>query len=62
MFMGNPQGPYLDRMVESTSYGFSDLVLSDERIENMIKMGKIHNAVSTFGLAKKPYVAFRKKR
>lgn len=41
MFMGNLQGPYLDRMVGSTSSGFYDLVLTGERIENMIKMGKI---------------------
>ena len=41
MFIGNLQGPYLDRMVGSTSSGFSDLVLADERIENMTKMGKI---------------------
>lgn len=41
MFMGNLQGPYLDIMVGSTSWGFSDLVLAGERIENMIKMGKI---------------------
>lgn len=41
MFIGNLQGPYLDKMVGSTSSGFSDLVLSGERIKNMIKMGKI---------------------
>lgn len=40
MFMGNLQGPYLDRMVGSTSSVFSDLVLVGERIENMIKMGQ----------------------
>lgn len=58
MFMGNLQGPYLDRMVGSTSYGFSDLVLAGERIENMIKMGKILNAANTSGVAKKPFVAY----
>lgn len=41
MFMGNLQGPYLDRMVGRTTSGFSDLVLANERIKNMIKMSKI---------------------
>lgn len=46
MSMGNLQGPYLDRAVGSTSSGFSDLVLAGERIENMIKMGKILNVAT----------------
>lgn len=62
MFMGNLQGTYLDRIVESTSSGFSDLVLASERIENMIKMGKIQNVASTSSVVKKPYVAYGKKR
>lgn len=62
MFMGNLQGSYLDRMVGSTSSGFSDLVLVGERIENMIKMGNIQNTNSTSGVVKKPYVAYGKKR
>lgn len=62
MFMGNLQGPYLDRMVGGTSSGFSYLVLADERIENMVKMGKIQSVVSSSGVVKKPYVAFGKKR
>lgn len=62
LFKGNLQGPYLDRMVESTSSGFSDLVLAGERIENMIKMGKIHNSASTSCVVKKPLVAYGKKR
>lgn len=61
MFMGNLQGPYLDRMVKSTSSGFFDLVLACERIENMIKMDKIHNSVSTSGVVKKPFIVYGKK-
>ena len=38
MLMANFEGPYLDRMIVSTPSGFSDLVLFDERIKNMIKM------------------------
>ncbi|XP_050877338.1 uncharacterized protein LOC127081095 [Lathyrus oleraceus] len=62
MFMGNLQGPYLDRMVWSTSSGFSDLVLAGERIENMIKMGKIQNSSSASSASKKPFVPYGKKR
>ncbi|XP_050875576.1 uncharacterized protein LOC127079204 [Lathyrus oleraceus] len=62
MFMGNLQGPYLDRMVGSTSSGFSDLVLAGERIENMIKMGKIQNSANTFSASKKSFVPYGKKR
>ncbi|XP_050896927.1 uncharacterized protein LOC127103738 [Lathyrus oleraceus] len=58
MFMGNIQGPYLDRMVGSTFFGFPDLVITGERIENMIKMGNIQNASSTSSVVKKPYVAY----
>ncbi|XP_050896795.1 uncharacterized protein LOC127103590 [Lathyrus oleraceus] len=62
MFMGNLQGSYLDRMVGNTSSGFSDLVLAGERIENMIKMGKIKNSASTSSASKKPFVPYGKKR
>ncbi|XP_050889788.1 uncharacterized protein LOC127095092 [Lathyrus oleraceus] len=62
MIMGNLQGPYLDRMVGRTSSGFSDLVIAGERIENMIKMGKIQNSTSTSSASKKPFVPYNKKR
>ena len=62
MFMGNLQGMDLTRMVGRTSSGFSDLVLVGERIENMIKMGKIQNYASTYGSTKKPFIPYGKKR
>ncbi|XP_050883483.1 uncharacterized protein LOC127086729 [Lathyrus oleraceus] len=62
IFMGNLQCPYLDRMVGSTSLGFSDLVLAGERIENMINMGKIQNSDSTSSASKKPFVPYGKKQ
>lgn len=62
IFISNLQGPYLDRMVGSTSSGFSDLVLAGERIENMVKMGKIQNSASTSGAVKIPFIAYEKKR
>lgn len=62
MFMVKLQGPYLGRMVGSTSPGFSDLVLASERIDNMIKIGKIQNTASTPEVVKKPYVKYGKKQ
>lgn len=62
MFMGNLQGLYLDRMMGSTSSDFSDLVLAGERIENMIKMGKIQNPTCMSGLTKKSFIPYGKKR
>lgn len=62
MFMGNLQGAYLDRMMDSISSGFSDVVLTDERIENMIKMGMIRNSTSASGVANKPFIPYGKKR
>lgn len=62
MFMGNLQGPYLNRMIGSTSLGFSDIVLAGKRVENMIKMGKIQNSASTSSMVKKPFVTYGKKR
>lgn len=59
--MGNLQGPYLDRMVGSTSSGFSDLVLAGERIQNMIKLRKIQNSANTSGVVKKAFVTYGKK-
>ncbi|XP_050908581.1 uncharacterized protein LOC127122258 [Lathyrus oleraceus] len=62
MFMGNLQGPYLDKMVGSTSSCFSDLVLAGKRIKNMIKMGKIQNSTSASSAVKKPFVPYGKNR
>lgn len=49
-------------MVGSTSLDFYYLVLAGERIENMIKMGKIQNSASASGATKKPFVPYGKKR
>lgn len=49
-------------MVGSTSSGFYDLFLAGERVENMIRMGKIQNNASTSGVANKPFIAYGKKR
>ena len=41
MFMGTLQGEFLERMAGCTSSGFSDIVMAGERIENLLKVGKI---------------------
>lgn len=62
MFMGTLQGLYLDRMIGSASYGFSDLDIVGERIENRLKIGKIQNDVGTSNGTKKPYSGFSRKK
>lgn len=65
MFMGTLQGPYYDRMVESTSVGFSELVMEGERIEVGLKMDKIQsaNAGSFVGeSSKKSFSGYPKKK
>lgn len=62
MFMGNLQGPYLDRIVGTTSSGISDLVLAGERMENMINMGTIESFTSIYGVVKKFLVSYGNKR
>lgn len=41
LFMGTLQGFYYDRMVGSTSVGFSELVMAGERVEIRLKLGKL---------------------
>lgn len=61
MFMGTLQGPYYEKMVGSTSIGFSDMVVAGERIESGLKSGKIPSVVGTSSGVKKSYVGFAKK-
>lgn len=62
MFMGTLQGPYYEKIVGSTSIGFSDMVVAGERIESGLKSGKIPSVVGLSNGAKKPYVGFVKKK
>lgn len=55
MFMGTLQGPYYDRMVGSTSVGFSELVMAGEGIEAGMKMGRIQIVGASNGVDKKPF-------
>lgn len=53
MFMGTLYGPYLEKLIGSTSVGFSDLVVVGERIENCLKIGKIQDTTVVVNGAKK---------
>lgn len=62
MFMGTLQGPYLDRLIGSTSASFSDLVVAGEWIENGLKTGKIQGPTVASNGTKKSYSGFPKKK
>ncbi|XP_050897288.1 uncharacterized protein LOC127104124 [Lathyrus oleraceus] len=62
MFMGTLQGPYYEKLVGSTSAGFSDLVIAGERIKSGVKAGKIPSLANVANGAKKPYSRFPKKK
>lgn len=65
IFIGTLKVTYSDRMVGSTSVGFSELVMAGERIEVGLKMGKIQSAnTSNFvgRSGKKPFNGYPKKK
>lgn len=53
MFMGTLTGPFYNHLLGSSSSGFTELILTGERVESGIRSGKIQAATSTG--AKKPY-------
>lgn len=62
MFMDTLQRPYLDRLIGSTTSGFSNLVIVGERIENGVKIDKIQDITTTTSGAKKSYSGFPKRK
>ncbi|XP_050889673.1 uncharacterized protein LOC127094961 [Lathyrus oleraceus] len=62
MFMGTLQGPYYKKLVGSTSAGFSDLVVTGERIESGVKAGKIPSPANVSNGTKKPFSGLPKKK
>src|SRR4051812_36170558 len=53
MFMGTLTGPFYSHLLGSSSSGFTELILTGERVENGIRSGKIQAATSS-GVTKKP--------
>lgn len=62
MFMGTLQRPSLEKLIGSTSVGFSYLVVAGERIDNCLINGKNQSASGQSNGAKKPYLGFSKKK
>ena len=53
MFLGTLSGPFFNHLIGNSSAGFTDLILTGERIEDGIKSGKIQNGDSS-NTEKKP--------
>src|SRR4051812_14650273 len=53
MFMNTLTGPFYSHLLGSSSSGFTELILTGERVESGIRSGKIQAATST-GITKKP--------
>ena len=53
-FMGTLTGPFFNHLIESSSYDFTELILTVEQFESSIKRGKIQVVVSS-SIEKKPF-------
>ena len=54
MFLGTLSGPFFNHLIGSSSSGFTELILTGERIEAGIKAGKIQKGAS-LSTEKKPF-------
>ena len=54
MFLGTLSGPLFNHLIGSSSADFTDLILTGERIEAGIKVGKIQKGASS-SIKKKPF-------
>ena len=54
MFLGTLSGPFYNHLIGNASAGFTDLILTGERIEAGIKAGKIQKGASS-STEKKPF-------
>ena len=54
MFLGTLSGPFFNHMIGSSLSGFTELILTGERIEAGIKAGKIQKGTSS-SAEKKPF-------
>ena len=56
MFMGTLTGQFFNLLIGSSLFGFTELILTGERVESGIKSGKIPMApASTSNTVKKPF-------
>ena len=54
MFLGTLSDPFFNQMIRSSSAGFTELIMTGERVEAGIKSGKIQRDVSSSTM-KKPF-------
>ena len=55
MFLGTLSGPFFNHLIGSSSAGFTELILTGERVKAGIKSGKIQRNASS-SAAKKPFI------
>ena len=55
MFLGMLSGPFFNHLIGSSSSGFTELILTGERVEVGIRSGKIHKGTSS-SAEKKPFI------
>ena len=56
MFMGTLSGPFFNHLIGSSSAGFTELILTSERVEAGIKSGKIQKDTSSSAAIRKPFI------
>ena len=52
MFMGTLTGPFFNHLIGSSSYSFTELILTREQVERGIKSGKIPMVASSSAVKK----------
>ena len=55
MFLETLSGPLFNHIIGSSSAGFTELILTGERVEAGIRRGKIQKDASTSAAVKKPF-------
>ena len=55
MFLGTLSGPFFNHLIESSSVGFTELILTGERVEAGIKSSKIQKDASASAAIKKTF-------
>ena len=55
MFLGTLSGMFFNHLIGSSSAGFTELILTGERVEAGIRSGKIHKDTSS-STVKKPFM------
>ena len=56
MFLDTLSGPFFNHLIGSSSAGFTELILTGERVEAGIKNGKIQKDTSSSTAIRKPFI------